>query len=195
MLVAWICSSVPARARMHDPNVRGPVPSRFAANRCSWETRRQPGTARCYVVVTKYGTGTGLVTSDPPGIYCGDICRLSTAARAATASTAAAGRTSSGRGTASPRSSRAAPAARWLEPIASIISGASNAGCRRPRAGRTRRRRSAPALGSRRARRRGGGTAHAPGAPSVRQGLSLAQQTRRTRNRPAVAHDPRPSWR
>ena len=36
------------------------------------------GAAPCYVAVTKYGTGTGLVTSDPPGIYCGDTCRLST---------------------------------------------------------------------------------------------------------------------
>lgn len=38
----------------------------------------QCGGAPCYVAVTKYGTGTGLVTSDPSGIYCGDICKLST---------------------------------------------------------------------------------------------------------------------
>ena len=34
--------------------------------------------APCYLTVEKYGTGTGFVTSERPGIFCGDVCFLIT---------------------------------------------------------------------------------------------------------------------
>jgi hypothetical protein len=36
------------------------------------------GDAPCYILVAKQGTGSGLVTSQRPGIFCGDVCYMPT---------------------------------------------------------------------------------------------------------------------
>jgi hypothetical protein len=36
------------------------------------------GEAPCYIAVAKQGSGTGLVTSQRPGIFCGDVCFMTT---------------------------------------------------------------------------------------------------------------------